>query len=48
VKTFGVKLVVDKIGDTDAKKVVGDGPERGSSAILVTNGVRIKFCKKKL
>jgi hypothetical protein len=39
VKTFGVKLVVDKIGDDDAKKVVGEGPERGQSSILVQNGI---------
>lgn len=39
VKTFEVKLVVDKIGDDDAGKVVGDSPERGESNILVQSGV---------
>lgn len=43
VKTFGVTLVVDKIGAEDAKTVVGDGSERGEGSLIIEDGVRTIF-----
>lgn len=39
-KTFDVKLVIDKIGDEDAKKAVEESAERGGeTSIVIQNGI---------